>query len=461
MQNTKSNFFCSRRFFVFVFVGIYFHFSSARDISTKKLQSQGKLKVSAESCIQAESRLGQLLYVNVDGWGANGRSIHPGYIKMVNDLQIGGVLPHSANSDYKTQKSDFQALQAATELPLMIGVDYLALTTDGRTGAKFGMGFGSGFLHSAGYAPPECLTALSYMEGFLHKASGLNHALGPTIERNRNHGFLERQASAVAPAVERTVNELTNNGIASTMKHFPYTPENYNLHSKSEDTRVPADKVYEMLEIFKRTANKTSFAMSTHLYNSNIDPDDMATFSKKWVDILRKDMGFQGILMTDALFMFKQYGETVRQMSSKWPQDQIKVADMYTIFAARSILSGHDMIFLEGDSASTYKIFDSLMSIACDDKPVSQELRQRIDESYQRISKWKNQNNKSLKQSLDIPESLVSEAIQLRATVKDVSSCNKLIAFQKKTKDLGVFPIEKIIATGAPPNATDPYYRRR
>ncbi len=387
----------------------------ARDKSTKSLKEKGLLKIPEKSCQQIEDRLGQLLYVNVDGYGApKGSAITPAYIDMVKDLQIGGVLPHSGSPDLATQKKSFSELQKVSDLPLMIGVDNLIVgSEDDRWGATFGMGYGPGFLSRSGYENDACVSARSYLDAFLHRAVGLNHSLGPTIEQNSSHGFLANSADKVAPKVELTAKAFDDFGVATTMKHYPYTPSDYNLHAKTEDSRIPESQVNSMLDIFRRTSGKTDFAMSTHLYNSNVDPEDMATFSKKWVQMLRKDVGFDGILMTDALFMFKKYDATVMQMSSKWPQDQIPMDNVYTIFAARAILSGHDMVFLEGRADQTYAIFNNLMRIACDDKPVSRELRERILESHGRITKWKKKNAQPLKQSSQYPEELVKRATEL------------------------------------------------
>lgn len=425
-------------FTIFIFL---INSAQARDISTKKLEKTGKLNIPAKDCVETESKLGQLLYVNVDNFGAgrkSGEATDQAYIDMVKDLQIGGVLPHTTSRNPLEMRKAYNTIKGATTLPVMIGVDYHAFDSS-KVFAKFGMGYGRGYLDKAGELGTKCLADHAFLEAFLHRAIGLNHALGPTIENHYGPTFLAKDANIVAPKAGAAINELTQLGVAATMKHYPYTPQEFDLHYKTADTKILPARVKEKLEIFGKAADSVPFAMSTHLYNSQIDPDDMATFSKKWVDILRNDLKFDGILMTDGLFMFSRYDASMKQMSAKWPQDQIPISDSYTIFAARSILSGHDMAFLEGTADATYRVFDNLLSIACSGKPVGNELRERVNESYARIARWKKSNEENLRSTPNIPETLIDEAAVLQKELEKPYDKNTAICsenFSKRVQSL-------------------------
>jgi beta-glucosidase-like glycosyl hydrolase len=456
MEKENKHFAVTILFAIFI---MFFQYANARTKSTQALKKSGDLKISESSCNEVENKLGQLLYVNVDGYGTiDGSAIHSDYIAMVNDLQIGGVLPHTDTNRVKSLKSAFSKLKTTTDLPLLIGVDDQVVYYNQDIGGKgFGLGYGAGFLKDNGYASDDCLSAIAYLDAFLHRSVGINQSLGPTIEKNKTYGFLNQDASKVAPKIQSVVSQFDQLGVSTTMKHFPYTPDDYNLHKKSEDTNLSKDQVYAKTEIFRDTANKTDFAMSTHLLNSNIDPENMVTFSKTWVDNLRKDNGFNGLLMTDGLFMIRHYPDSVKQMAAKWPQDQIPLdtySSMSSIFAARAILAGHDLVLLESDSRATYRVFDDLMKIACYDKPVSAELRARIFESYDRISKWKKAHREQLTQEVSIPEELEFEAARLYN--KKCPDKKAFAAFKEKVEKLGIRSnLRESTGAPVPPKSSD------
>jgi beta-glucosidase-like glycosyl hydrolase len=56
-------------------------------------------------------------------------------------------------------------------------------------------------------------------------------------------------------------------------------------------------------EIFKRLAKDAKYAMSAHIIFEALDPDFPVTLSKKAINFIRNEIGFNGILMTDAIEM--------------------------------------------------------------------------------------------------------------------------------------------------------------
>ena len=368
----------------------------------------------AEECAKVRSQLGQLFYVNVDAWSSHsGKAVDPAYVSLVRDLGIGGVLPHFGKKDFASVRAATRALQAATTVPLLIGVDYLPYFY----GDDVGLGVQDGFL--ALYAdktlPPACLERAATVHAFLHAASGVNQALGPTVERNARWRFLSGDSAAVAPAASAVIAAYDRFGVATTLKHFPYTPDSYDLHARSEDTRLPKDRVLADLEVFRRLAGKADFLMSSHLLNSNIDPDDMATFSKTWVDLLRREVGFSGLLMTDGLFMFDIYPASVKAMAGRWAvaAETRDIESPQSIFAARAILAGHDLVFLEGTAAQTRRVFKDLSALACRDSATGAALRARVFESHDRIVAYKTAHRAQLTRDLTAPPALVEQALAL------------------------------------------------
>lgn len=405
-------------------IGLPIQQASAATPYTDALMKDHGIQSSVEDCAKVEKHLGQLFYVNVDGFGSSrvpgDDAISPGYVQMVKDLQIGGVLPHFGTSTIKKMNSAAVNLQKASDHPLMMGVDYLSISHPPSTSSHVGLGFHGGFMSDYGEATMSCKKELASLSAFAQKAAGINQALGPTIENTKQWKNMDSPPEVVAKSAKIVIDAYNHYGMATTMKHFPYTPDDYNLHNKSEDTKMSADEVTRKLKNFKLVSDKTDFAMSTHLYNSNVDPDDMATFSKKWVSKLRKEVGFKGILMTDALFMFDNYPDTVKQMTERWDQqEKTKVKDIHSIFAARAILAGHDMVFLEGNAESTYKVFKDLHKLACQNNSIGQELRKRVEESYKRIVAYKQKSKSFLRDQPDVPKELLDETLAMLGTGRD------------------------------------------
>ena len=387
----------------------------------------------ANECQRIKEELGQLFYVNVDGNGQSAEAIDPAYIRMVHELNIGGVLPKPLfqKSGFDSIAESNRKLQAATKLPLFIGLDkVLALQASGPA-VHVGLGYGAGKLSDINRFSAQCAGRWGLIEAFLHRALGLNQALGPTIERNPKGGLLAGPADEVEPYSRAYIESFNELGVLTTLKHFPYTPDDWNPHTSTADTQNSVADVYDRLEIFRRNAGQSDFVMSTHLYNSNIDPDSVATFSKKWVEILRQQVGFKGLLMTDGLIMIDNNGAAIGVLKD-WPS-QYPVNDNHTIFAIRAILAGHDMVILEGTSVDTRNVFREVTNIACQDGELPRRLRERIAESYERIRAFKLANATALRPQITIPRELISKALDFEYA----SSCAGNDSLKKDPKFTG------------------------
>ena len=103
---------------------------------------------------------------------------------------------------------------------------------------------------------------------------------------------------------EVCVNQYNLNKIATVIKHIP----GHGCAKSDSHTRLPVVKLdYKNLNKidfapFKSSSSK--FAMTAHILYKKIDKDNVATFSKKIISrIIRKKMGFKGILISDDISM--------------------------------------------------------------------------------------------------------------------------------------------------------------
>ena len=97
---------------------------------------------------------------------------------------------------------------------------------------------------------------------------------------------------------------MKKNGVAPVIKHFPgHGTTTIDSHKSLPVIDKPFDNLSsEDMAPYRALANKAGFVMIAHLLHHSVD-DLPATLSAKWNEILRKDIGFKGISMTDDMEM--------------------------------------------------------------------------------------------------------------------------------------------------------------
>ncbi|OFZ63974.1 MAG: hypothetical protein A2577_12800 [Bdellovibrionales bacterium RIFOXYD1_FULL_36_51] len=425
--------------------------SKIPDDYAKIITDTHKNTIPYNQCQEMENKIGQLMYITADGFGSN-YTIHPDYDRLIKRIQPGGVLPHYNSSNINKIRRANEVLQNNSLLPLMIGIDYQSVKADGKE-IRIGLGFGSGLVGTVGEQSPECYEKIATLDAVLHKYAGINHPLGPTIEYDNNGGgILEKDLFFKKPRLDSIISAFKNMGLETTIKHFPHTPEGYNLHKESKDTKIPKDEIdTKYMPIFKELSQESGFLMTTHLYNSEIDPANMATFSKKWMNKLRNEVGFKGIVMTDALFMISQYSTTMKNMARDWPLSDPD--DDTTIFSIKAILAGHDMFFVETAASDTEKLWKNLVKFSCTNNNLADTFRKRIKESYDRIVEYKNANQQLRNISTPLTAKEITTLINARSDIpgicaKDFSQValitNQLSSTPTKIAD-NIFPCAQFI----------------
>ncbi len=417
-----------------IFTAVLFSVQCFASDYASELEKNHEIEITPAECKNVESKLGQVLYATVNLKSKS--SDYPkaeieneAYFDLVKDLNLGGVLPHYYQGVTETEDSDLQIidwnkrLKGTAANPLYVGVDYIR---------KCGLGYGEGILN---VSPKKCKKEFYDLEAACHVAYGVNHALGPTIQKSKSE--YSSNSKIVKNDAEALIKSFNDVGVATTLKHFPYTPDSYNLHLQSSDTKLSKEVVKEKLENFSNLAQSGSdFVMSTHLYNTSVDKNDMATFSKTWVSYLRDYAKFDGILMTDALFMISNYKENMIAMSLKFDGSQFKKKlDDQSVFALRALLAGHDMVFLDGNANATRKAFKELLYAACQDNLIAQELRSHILKSYDKNTKFKKAREKSLTQSaspnakfLKLANNILSDRSSLNERCGEIKNALALFA---------------------------------
>jgi beta-N-acetylhexosaminidase len=169
---------------------------------------------------------------------------------------------------------------------------------------------------------------------------------------------------------------LHDQGIFTCLKHFPgHGSSMHDTHVETADV-TKLFKYEDELYPYKMLCGSTDLVMTSHVFNSNIDPEFPASMSKKTIDILRNDMHFDGVVITDAICM--------KALSSHYTVDQI---------CEQCLLAGNDIILIDISIEDTIPFIQYIIDKAKEDKV----LLARIEESFKRVMALKCKLQKSEK----------------------------------------------------------------
>ncbi|MET4582688.1 beta-N-acetylhexosaminidase [Conyzicola nivalis] len=152
------------------------------------------------------------------------------------------------------------------------------------------------------------------------RAVGVNLNFAPDVDINSNAdnpvigirsfgadpGLVAAHSAAWVAAHEAT-------GVAVSAKHFPGhgdTAQDSHLALPVVDLPLAALRARELLPFEASVAAGASTVMSSHILLPQLDADNPATFSRRILDdLLRRDLGFDGVIVSDALDMVGASGE--------------------------------------------------------------------------------------------------------------------------------------------------------
>ena len=255
-----------------------------------------------------EEKVGQLFFVRCPAENAAGD---------VSAYHLGGYILFGRDTKDKTANELIQAIQSyqdAAAVPLLIGVD-----EEGGTVVRVSS---NPHLRSEKFASPQRLYSLGGMErvvadarekDVLLDALGFNVNLAPVadVSSNPNDFIYPRAFGQDAPATADYVSavtfQMTADGMGSVLKHFPGYGNNEDTHTGiAVDERPYEDFVNSDFLPFS-AGFKSGGAMTAVLVSHNIvecmDGELPASLSPNVHRILREELGFDGVVMTDDLAM--------------------------------------------------------------------------------------------------------------------------------------------------------------
>ncbi len=143
------------------------------------------------------------------------------------------------------------------------------------------------------------------------KKIGININTTPVLDvlRESTHSIIgnrsfSKKKEIVKHLGEITINELHSQNILSVIKHIP----GHGCSSKDSHLTLPkvnlTKKSLNNIDFYPFKSSPAKLAMTAHILYTKIDNKNVSTFSKKIIkNIIRKKIGFKGILMSDDISM--------------------------------------------------------------------------------------------------------------------------------------------------------------
>lgn len=157
----------------------------------------------------------------------------------------------------------------------------------------------------------EEVEAFAMEQVALLKELGFNLNLAPVVDVASGpddfiyHRAFSTDVAEVAQFAEVFVSAYKDANMGTVLKHFPGYGSNVDTHTgvAYDDRSLEALKERDLVPFQVGIANGSEAVLVAHNVMEAIDPDWPATLSPRVIAILREDMGFEGIIMTDDLVM--------------------------------------------------------------------------------------------------------------------------------------------------------------
>ena len=313
-------------------------------------------------------KVGQLMMI-----GIHGKSLNDDAKFMLNEYRVGGIILFDRNMESKDQVKTLitdinKAGKSAGLTPLFLGIDQ----EGGAVARMDDKLIKVPPAEEVGKEPVEQAAALAKEVGTELKDLGFNINFAPVADLGLTYGRsystnpdeVVRYASAVGKSYDEA-------GLWYSYKHFPGIGKtDVDLHADtsivpvSKETLLSEDtKVF--VDLIKQSKPNTYTIMVSHAMYPQIDLDHPSSLSKAIItDWLRKDMGYNGVVVTDDM-------------------DMGALAKHYTFgdMAVQSILAGSDILLVCHEYEHMQEAYNGLMK-AVKDGRISKE---RLDESVKRI----------------------------------------------------------------------------
>ena len=235
----------------------------------------------------------------------------PDWARSQLDAGLGSMCLFGSNVSSPEQVSALTAAMRSVAPDLLVATD-----EEGGDVTRLHMREGSPHPGNAalGVADDESLTAaVAASIGAELVEVGIDLDLAPTVDVNSNPDnpvigvrSFGAEPARVARHTRAWVTGLQSAGVAACVKHFPGhgdTAVDSHLGLPTVDAPLEVLRGRELVPFSAAVEAGTVAVMTSHVLLPAIDPDLPATLSRPCVDLLRHEVGFDGLLVSDALDM--------------------------------------------------------------------------------------------------------------------------------------------------------------
>lgn len=288
--------------------------------------------------LSLEEKIGQLMIVHF-----NGHQLNQDAQQLIREAHVGGFIYYQwANGleeieQVKALSNQLQAYAKQHSLPLLVGIDQEGGIVT-RLKNQFTVFPGNGVLGLIKDLPlvKDC----AYAMGREMAAVGINLNFAPVVDvKNASTNVIGMRSFGPCPLevtnyAKQTLAGYHQAGIMTTLKHFPgYGQSSLDAHVSLPVIELSKTELDQIAWLpFRTLASEADVIMTGHLLVPALDTE-CVTFSRHIVEnVLRGEIGFQGVVMTDSLVM---------QGLLDQESDLCKAA-------LRSLQAGYDILLLGG-----------------------------------------------------------------------------------------------------------------
>src|SRR6266403_2674749 len=328
--------------------------------------------------MSVDEKIGQLLFTTYHGsLTATDTAAYRQVTHDVTDLHVGGFINITQGSPLGIVKSQAyptavlnNQLQAKSQVPLLVGADFergTAMRLDEGTSFPTAMAL------AAGGNPKDAYT-LGKITALEARAVGVHWIYAPDADVNNNPGnpiintrSFGEDPARVAEFVSEFVRGVRENGGLATAKHFPgHGDTAADSHIDLPVIRADRQRLdsLELVPFRAAIAAGAGSVMTGHLNVPALEPDrnTHATLSSHILTgVLREELGFQGLVVTDAMDMG---GITVRFAPGE--------------SAVRAVLAGADCLLMPPVPDAAFEALQQAVKSG-------RISRERLDASVRRI----------------------------------------------------------------------------
>ncbi|MGM9662804.1 MAG: glycoside hydrolase family 3 protein [Oscillospiraceae bacterium] len=282
------------------------------------------------SSMTLEEKVGQLFFVRCPEINA---------AEDVAAYHLGGLLLFGRDFKDKTREeivSDIESYQAAAALPLFIGVDEEGGTVcrvSSNPALRESRFLSPRKLYAAGGL--AAVTADAAEKDELLRSLGINVNFAPVVDITTDPAdfmydrSLGEDAETTAAFAEAVVEQMRADGVASVLKHFPGYGNNVDTHTgiAVDERSLESFRESDFLPFAAGIQAGTPFVLVSHNIMTAVDGELPASLSPAVHELLRQELGFAGVILTDDLAM-----------------DAVEAYAEDGSVAALAVLAGNDMI---------------------------------------------------------------------------------------------------------------------